>query len=329
MSFIIALFFLLLTLATIEILKSYKHYSRKELKHRSIEGDVLASKLYLVSSYQESLDIFLYILIALFFTITFFLLNSIVPGWLSFIFLFLLVLISFAWMPNLKASYFGIRIAKIFATPISYILDFIHPYLYRFAVLIRANFSKNEHIYDLTDLKNKLDYVYHDKRSGIKKEQIKLLSNVVDGLDMEVSKIATPWKKLKFVYLDDTLGPILLNEMHKHHQKIIPVIDDKKNKELLGLINIERFDLNKDSSVKSKLERPIFYIDEHSTLIDAFLTFAETNYAAFVVIDDNQKNVGLLTLSDLMNRITKGLTFVDPETQEEEIIIETEDKEEN
>ena len=329
MTLLFTFIFLLLTLGGIDILKSYRHYYRKELKARSLEGDALASKLYLVSSYQESLDLFLYLLIALFFTITFFLLNSLVPAWLSFIFLFLLVLLAFVWLPNLKATYFGIRVAKLLARPISYVLDFVHPYLYNLAVFLRANFKKNEHIYDLKDLKNKLDDIYHDKRSGIKKEQVKLLTNVVEGLDIEVGKIATPWKKLKFVYPEDILGPIILNEMHKRGQKIIPVIDDKKNKELMGLINIERFDVNKDSSVKSKLERPIFYIDENSSLIDAFLTFAETNYAAFVVIDSNQRNVGLLTLGDLMEKITKGLTFVAPEEEENEKVEEPEVKEEN
>jgi len=309
MTFIFGLIFLIFTIGGLDVLKSYRHFSRKELKARSLKGDPLATKLFQVATYQNSLEMLMYFFIAVSFTVTFFIFNSQMPSWLSFIFLFLLILVSFVWMPNLKASYFGIKTAKVLSGPISFVLDYVHPFLNNLTLFLKANFRKNDHIYDLKDLKNRLVDISKDQRTSINVEQVKLLENMVDGLSLEVKEIATPWHKLKHLYVDDTVGPIVLNELHKQGQKIVPVLNDKKDKELLGLINIERFDVNKDSSVKSKLERPIFYINENATLIDAFLTFSETNYAAFVVIDDNQKNVGVLTLGNLMERITKGLAF--------------------
>lgn len=307
-NFIFAIILILIAIGAIDVLKSYREYSKKELKSRARSGDHLAEKLYQAAAYESSLDILLYLVVALSFSGGFLLLNSLVPAWLSFIFLVILILLTLVWMPKIKVTRLSKFVAHAASGPLAYVLNYVHPILSKIVEFTRTNITHPEGIYDEADLSRKLNELLASEDNSINKAELKFLINTLEATALGIDKFFTPWKKLKTMYLDDVIGPIVLNDLHKAKQKIVPVLSDKKEKKLVGLINIEKLDVNKTSNIKSNLDKTILYIEDEASVIDALLSFGETNSAAFIVIDDQQNHVGLLTLGDVVNKLTEGLS---------------------
>lgn len=306
LSLILGLVLILISLGAIDVLKSYKKISTKELKKRAADHDPIAEKIYQVAAYESSLDLLMYLIISICFSLGFIILVKVMPGWLSFFALLVLLLVAFVWLPNIKVTRASQNVGFLIIGPTAYLLNLLHPTLQKIIKFVRFNVLRNEKIYDQKDLISFLDKLLNEDNI-INRSELIYLANSAKAINDKVSKIYTPWKKLKFLYLEDSIGPVVLDELHKHNQKIVPILNDKKEKTVVGLINIERLDVNRNSSVRNNIEKSLFYLSESSSIIDALISFSETNYPSFIVLDEDRNYKGLLSLDNLMNKLLEGI----------------------
>ena len=109
-SFIISLLLAALALLAIALRKTYAIVPAKELKRQARSGDHLAKILYRAVAYGMSLELLLWIIIVLASAGSFLVLMQVVPTFLAFVFIVLVLGYGFAWMPHGDVTQIGVRV---------------------------------------------------------------------------------------------------------------------------------------------------------------------------------------------------------------------------
>jgi CBS domain containing-hemolysin-like protein len=301
---------LIIGLIAIELKKGYQALPIKELKYRAANGDELAKHLYKAAAYGSSLEAFLWLVIVLCAAGSLFLITSFAPFWLSFIAIVLLLWLAFAWIPNTKVAVPTNFIVKYSAPVVAKIMNYIYPLLR--SVSTKTIVKPHNHIYDHKDLLDVLNKIKNQADSRINPEQLEIIKRSLDLGSIKTTDVAKPWSKVKTATEDETVGPILLDELHKSEQQFIPIKNISEPKVLSGMLDLSKLNINAQARIANYMDRVIYYLNEDDTLDVVLHAFGQTNYPAFVIVDNKQHFIGLLTIGDVINQIIvsqPGISF--------------------
>ena len=106
--------------------------------------------------------------------------------------------------------------------------------------------------------------------------------------------------------VDEFLGPLVLDDLHKKGHSRFPVIQGDID-HIVGMLRIQDL-LTIDCKSKSYraekvMSRDIYYIDKDQTLSYALAAFLKTQHHLFIVINEIRETVGLLSLGDVMEEL--------------------------
>ncbi len=126
--------------------------------------------------------------------------------------------------------------------------------------------------------------------------------------DTKVSEIMLPRTEITYVKRSETLGPLKLDQLYRSGYQHFPVIDSRN--QIVGLLHTT--DLNQLSSkdtVKAAdvLDPTIYYIGVNYSLTAAMSAFLRTNCHFFLVVDEFERVVGLLTYQMLVEFLLGSL----------------------
>ena len=321
--YIASLILLLIALLAIELRKSYYLVPKKELKRRAREGDALAEKLYHAVSFENSLDIFLWIVIVLSTAGSLILLNRVAPLWLDVIMVIIFIWVVFAWLPRLAVNDLSIKLAGYITPAIVWILNLIQPFLQKLDHYMgKSNYETHSGLYDRKDLVNLVSKQKKQPDNRIDPYDLDLIKKALNFKDKSVSDYSLTWSKVEKVFAGDSIGPVLLDEMHKSDQLFVPVLMDKESKKLVGMIDLSRIDLSTAGLVRDLMDQNLYYLNEDDTLYDALSAITKTGHPVFIVQDKKLRPFGLITIKDVIKEIysfkpTSDVNIVKPETEEQ------------
>ena len=303
--YIFAILLLGFVLIAIELRKSYHALPKKELKYRASHGDALAEKLYRAATYDTTLDIFLWLVIILSAAGSLVLFNRLAPAWLSFIAVVLLLWIAFAWLPKAKVSKLTVKLVVMITPLVATILNYFHPLAHRASRLNKAHSSKVVHtgVYDKAGLIELIDQQKTQPDNRINDQDLEIMARSIDLPATKVADVCLPWSKVKTIMPNDPVGPILLDELHKSQQHLVPVTSDKASKELIGILNLSKLDISSKGLVSDHMDTTVYYLNEEDSLDYALKSFAVTNYPLFIVVDDKRNLRGVLTFNDIVEQL--------------------------
>lgn len=134
----------------------------------------------------------------------------------------------------------------------------------------------------------------------------KLINSGLKFNDMRVESVMTPRIIIEAVPVDEFLGPLVLDDLHKKGHSRFPVIQGDID-HVVGMLRIQDL-LTIDRKSKSHLaekvmSRDVYYIDKDQTLSYALATFLKTQHHLFIVINELRETVGLLSLADVMEEL--------------------------
>ncbi len=229
-------------------------------------------------------------------------------------FIFTLVLILFGTIgPKTIALHFPEHFTRFMVFPLAGFLYIVRPFVWIFEILTKGVLRlfgadiKSEPTTSEKEIEAMLDIgkeegVIEEEEEGIIKQVLKFSdTNVGDVMtlpkDFESIEAETEKKVIEefldeheheqyLVYkdnFDDIRGIIGAHELHK----II-----KKNRKNKPLLNYKR--------------RPLVMVPRSTSLIELFKEFKEKKQRMAVALDEHGQTVGLVTLGDIMNEITKG-----------------------
>jgi CBS domain containing-hemolysin-like protein len=289
----------------IVLLKAYTHIPQAELRRRARTGDSLAGLLFKAASYGPSLEIILWTIIGISATAFFFVVDRSLPGWMAIMSSLTLLWLGFAWIPNTPVSNTSLKLAKLMAAPLSWILQRVYPLSNWFANRTgRFRLSFHTGLYEKEDLVDFLQAQAGQSDSRISQEELTLARNSLTFGDKIIRSVMTPIGHTKVVLADDSIGPVLMSELHESGHTIFPVRIKKRSDEIVGVLSVHDIEEARAGGlVKDFMRKKINYISDEVSLDVALKEFVKTRHHLFVVKNNLEEVVGVVTVDDILGQI--------------------------
>lgn len=303
-NYYIAFFLLILSVAAVVVRKSYNYLPLKELKRRAESRDPIASKLYPTASYANSLRGLLLSFIIITSAGGMVLLAEVAPAWLAIILVILVLWSAYSWLPISRTTDYGIKLTILVNPAILWTVGFMHRILDRPTWLAEKRLKLNRHtgLYERDDLLELIEQQQAQQDSRFSEEELEIAKRALSFGDYIVGDILIPKKHVKTVLADDVVGPILIDELHKAGQNYVLVRETKRG-EPIGTLSYKRLGLHSSGKVRDYLNSTIYYVHEDDSLSHALHTFFITNQSLFVVVNNDQEYLGVITIDGILQQL--------------------------
>lgn len=300
----LAVILLLMALLGIVARKTYFYLPLRELKRRAEKHDRQAARLYRAAAYGNSLRGLLWLYIGLTGAASLVLLARLLPVWASLLIVGPLLWIAFSLIPATRTTRAGILVTRLTTPPLVWLLNYLHPALDRSTEMVGQRYTGPIHtkLFEREDLLDLIKRQQHQADNRLTDEELEIIRRALKFNDRKISDVMAPRKKVKTVLAGDTIGPVLIDEIHKSGQDCALVREGRKGP-FVGTLAFKRLNLESSGKVSDHMDPAVYYLHENDPLSQALHAFFVTNHSAFVVIDNSEDYVGLLTVEDLLRQL--------------------------
>jgi CBS domain containing-hemolysin-like protein len=294
-----------LMLFSVALLKLYRHTPSKELKRQAQAGDHLAKEFYRVVGYGRSLNVLLWIFIGLTSALFFVLCSNALPWPLAFLLVLVVIWFGFAWLPNSHVSRFTVRAALLITPSLHWLLERAQPLLIRIAHYADKvqPFAVHTGLYTKEDI---IELIQHQKiqiDNRITKEELFIVEHALQFGDRMVDEVMTPRRVMKTVATTDMIGPILFKELHDSGHSRFPVYKDNPD-DIIGTLYLrDALGAKEGGFVKDLMRKEVFYVNQAQSLARVLDAFIKTKHHQFLVVNNFEEIVGLVTIEDVIEQI--------------------------
>lgn len=301
-----------LTLFFISLQRTYNRVPAKELKRRARQGDALAATLHRVSIYGHSLKVALWIFVGISASLFFVYVSRWLPTWLATPASALLIWIGFIWIPSGEITSIGQTAASHIAPVLARVLYYLHPVIERARGIINRFRPIRIHtgLYEKADLLDLIDEQESQSDNRIDTTELEIAKGALTFGNRLILDVMTPRRAVKMVSADDDLGPVIMTELHDSGHSRFPVFEGKEDN-IVGMLFLR--DLVKKRSggkVRGAMKKPVLYLHEEQTLYDALQAILKTHHHLFIVVNNFEEYVGVITIEDVLEKIV-GQAIVD------------------
>jgi CBS domain containing-hemolysin-like protein len=121
--------------------------------------------------------------------------------------------------------------------------------------------------------------------------------------DRQAADILQPHNSQHFVDADDTIGPILLDQLHKSKQSSFLVYKDMKENIIGSLSMRDAVAAKHDGRVFDLVRYDLMFVHEDFSLRQVMTAFQRTAQPIAVVINSFEEFVGIITFESLLNEL--------------------------
>lgn len=301
-----------LTIVSVSIQKTYSKVPLKELKRRAAKGDEVAAALHRAVSYGVSLNLLLWVIIGLSAAGFFVALTTALPAWLALFGCSALLWVAFAWLPNSRVTQWSEKSAKTIAPALAWVLEKLYPILNKLGTFIQSHsrFTVHNGIYQKEDLVELLQSQAHQPDNRMTAYEIGIVKSALTFSDKLIRDVMTPKRVVKTVKVTDSVGPVLMTELHKSGFSRFPVTGEK-SEEIVGTLYMrDLVNAKEGGSVKDRMKKSVYYVNEEKPLQHALQAFLKTKHHLFIVVNGFEEIVGILTIEDVLEQVL-GKQIVD------------------
>jgi CBS domain containing-hemolysin-like protein len=299
--FLLAVILLALALVGVVARKTYFFLPLHELKRRAGRGDEVAARLHRAAAYDNSLKTLLWLYIGLTGAGAIILLAKDLPVWISLLIVGPLLWAAFSWLPASRLTGPGVRLTTMLTPPIVWLLNYLHPILGRGADIVESRYVIPIHtrIFEKEDLLRLVERQQRQPDSRISEEELEIVKHALTFDERTVGDILTSRKKLKTVLADDTIGPILIDELHKAGQPYV-LVREKAKGPVIGALDYTRLGIKSEGRVSDVMDSTVYYLHENDSLSEALHAFFVTNHPVFIVVNSFEEFVGIITVENIL-----------------------------
>jgi CBS domain containing-hemolysin-like protein len=303
-NFILPSVLLLLALGGVVVRKTYYALPVRELKRRAAKHDKLATQLYRAVAYGNSLRGLLWLYIGLTSAASLVLLARLLPIWASLLIVGPLLWIAFSFIPASRTTRLGAGLTRLVTPLIAWLLNYLHPPLSRAADIVEGRYTVPDHtgLFERDDLLELIERQQRQPDSRLSDEELEIVKRALRFDEHKVRDIMTPRKRIKTVLADDTIGPILIDEVHKSGQDHVLVRESRKG-DFVGTLAFKQLDLHSSGKVRDIMANTVYYLHENDSLGQALHAFFVTNRSMFVVVNNFEECVGVLTIESVLQQL--------------------------
>jgi CBS domain containing-hemolysin-like protein len=310
------LVYILLCLGFIKCVVLYKVYHSVpvlELKRRARQGDKKAGRLYKTAIYEQTLDLVLWLAgVAIGAALVIW--SARTNWWLATI-----VMVVMAWLvvwSRFSADGWAGSFIAYFSPVYGRFLSFIQPVAGRLAMVLPPGRRVSVHtgLYERKDL---LDFLTRQNRqldNRLSPGDLQIARNSLTFGDKTVGSVMTPRKVIKFVGQGESVGPILIDELHQTGFSRFPVVKDSAkaaSPQVVGTLYLNNLiGYDGKGKVKDLMKHEVYFINEDANLRQALGAFLRTHHHLLIVVNSFEEVVGVLSLEDVLEQII-GKQIVD------------------
>lgn len=308
----------LLFLLTIIVRRVYYCIPAKEIKRLARAHDSMGEALYRAVAFDDSLAALLWLLIGIFAALAFTFFVLALPAALAVVAIAVLVWLGFAGLAIAFPRSFMIRFAAALAPACAWLLSHLHPVLQLVARFVRQHHRVLEHtgLYERQDVIDLLVRQQSQPDSRVPTEDVELLQRVLALGDKTAQTILWPRAEVRLVRQNETIGPKLMDELHRAGQAVF-LVADENGEHVTGQVRLE--DLLKarhGGTIKDVASESVQYVRDDFTLVQVLQAFRKTNQQLLVVINNCEEFLGVVTLESLLTEIMgeqsgEAITYTD------------------
>lgn len=310
---VLAIVFLaLLTLLSVSLQRTYSALPLKELKRRARQGNELARAIVHVVGYGYSLRAVLWVLIGISSAGFFVLVAVDSPTWFALLASAFLIWLGFLWIPAAEATALGERIAAWVAPYLGKFVGWLHPLIDRITQFVHRHRPVKVHtgLYERQDFIDLIDQQHVQADNRIEKSELEVAKHALTYGDKTVGNVMTPRRVVHMVSVDESIGPILMDELHKTGHSRFPVYEGKQD-HVVGTLFLRDLLNGKDNgTVRERMQKKAYYVHEDQSIHDAFQAILKTHHQLFVVVNTFEEYVGIITMEDVLETMI-GKLIVD------------------
>ncbi len=166
-------------------------------------------------------------------------------------------------------------------------------------------------IYSKEELQRMFDGQELSKNSDIAADEARMIRKVLEFGDKKIRDVMTPRKIVTMVDQNDEVGPLLMDELHKSGHSRFPVVADKKHDNFVGTLYMHDLIGEQGSKkVKDLMQKDVRFVHEEQSLDHALRAFLKLRHHQFVVVNNFEEFVGVLSIEDILEEII-GKEIVD------------------
>ncbi len=311
--FILGLVLAVLALVFWVLYKTYEHIPAKEIKRLARNGDEVAALLYKPVAYGLSLHILLGVLILVCTISALNLFAASLGTWLAILFVLGIGVVGgFVLVPSGELTRSSLWLAKRAAPAIAWLLERLHPVFDFVARLVRRHRPVHIHtgLYEKSDMVELLEKQKNQPDNRIAIGEIDLLKHSLTFGDKLVTDALVPKRVVKMVSASESVGPILMADLHQSGHSRFPVYDGK-HENIVGVLYLHDLVAAKQTGKVSELMKTkLTYVHEDFTLYQTLQAFLKTKHHLFLVVNSFEEFVGIITIEDVLEQMI-GKLIVD------------------
>lgn len=171
--------------------------------------------------------------------------------------------------------------------------------------------SQDNAVYTKEQLVALFQNTLHKKDSDVSNDELLMLQGTLGFGDKKIRDIMTPRRMVRLVAQGDEVGPLLMDELHRSGHSRFPVTVDSTHMEFVGTLYLR--DLVGQKTLKKVtdiMSKDVRYMHEEESLDQALRAFLKTHHHLFVVVNNFEEFVGVLSIEDVLEEII-GKEIVD------------------
>jgi CBS domain containing-hemolysin-like protein len=150
----------------------------------------------------------------------------------------------------------------------------------------------------------------HQPDNRIEVGELDLIVHALSFGDKQVRDVLVPKRVVQFVNANETVGPVLMGELHKSGHSRFPVFE-RKHDNVVGVLYLKELVANhKTGKVSDLMSKQLHYVHEDFTLYQTLQAFLKTKQHLFLVVNSFEELVGIITIEDVLEQIV-GHPIVD------------------
>ncbi len=277
--------------------KVYKQVPLSELKRRA-KKDNFSRSILKAAQYGVLLDVVTGVILSLFIAVALFALHDLATIWFLAV-ASIIICYAFVWPRNTKS----ISVSKMLATKLAPFFGTLARWsspVLNLLLPLTLKQQKSSTVFETSDL---IDFLLNQKsvaNSRISHAQLNELIAVLRKGDRHIKDLMVKRKNMKVLSPDDEVGPVLLSELHESQQSVFIVEEAEQG--IVGTTSLRALSNQREGGkVERTMRRNLFFVHKDWALDSVFGAFLETKSSEFLVVDDAEKVVGIITLEQVID----------------------------
>ena len=323
MMIILAVLLVLAFCNAVVIERVYRSLPLVELRRRARAGqDKRAAGLYKMMAYGPSLQLLLWLKGSLS-AIVLIIWASRTSWWLAVIAGLVIGYLAVAARSDKDAPGWQVRYVSLVAPLGAKASGWLQPLVGRLAHAVAGNGAHpHTKLYEKEDLLDLLKCQARQSDSRLSDAQLKVAGGALSFGDKTVGQVMTLRTKAKWVPAGETVGPMVMDELHQTGQTrfaVVKEISKAAYPEVIGTLYIEDLldHLQDGGHIRDIMHLGASFINETQSLSDALAEFLKTGSYLLVVTNNFEEVTGVLTLEQVLGQIFGHPPAPDAQPQKE------------